>query len=214
MAVTGTVLVLFVIGHMVGNLQIFLPPEAINRYAHFLQSAVELLWPVRLIMLTTIGLHIWSATTLWTENKAARPIGYYGNPTPLAASLASRTMLMGGLIVAAFVVYHLLHYTVKLEAVNGATVRFADLKTPEGLPDVYAIIIAGFSVWYVSLFYVVGVGALCLHLSHGVQAMFQSLGLRSKSYTAAVRCFAAAIAVFLFVGYSSIPIAVMLGIIK
>jgi succinate dehydrogenase / fumarate reductase cytochrome b subunit len=209
MAATGTVLVLFVLGHLVGNLQFFLPPEAINRYAHFLQGAVELLWPVRLILLATVALHLWSAVSLSVANQAARPVGYYGAPAPLAATYASRTMLLGGLIVAAFVAYHLLHYTVKLEAINGATVRFADLQTPEGLPDVYAIIVAGFSVWYVALFYVVGVGALCLHLSHGIQAMFQSLGLKNHVYGPCLNAVARAVAVALFLGYASIPTSVV-----
>lgn len=208
MAVTGTVLVLFVLGHMVGNLQIFLPPEAINRYAHFLQGNLELLWPVRLIMLAAVCMHAWAAVTLWAENKAARPVGYYGDPTPLAASLASRTMILGGVVVAAFLGYHILHYTVKLESIHGASVWFADLKTPEGLPDVYAMIVAGFSVWYVSLFYVLGVGALSLHLSHGVQAMFQSLGLRNHVYAPCIKCAARALAVALFIGYASVPASV------
>src|SRR5437667_8722564 len=100
MAVTGFVLFLFVVGHLVGNLQIFLGPEAINRYGHFLQSNVEFLWPVRIGLLVLVGLHIWSAIQLSVENKAARPVGYAGDPAAPAASFASRTMLMSGLIIA------------------------------------------------------------------------------------------------------------------
>ena len=208
MAVTGAGLFLFVAGHMIGNLQVFLPPEAINRYAHFLQSNLELLWPVRLVMLAMLGLHAWSAITLSLENRAARPVGYYGNPAPLAASFASRTMLVGGLVVAVFLVYHLLHYTVLVEGINGARVSLRELRAAH---DVYAMMIAGFSVWYVSLFYVVGVGLLCLHLSHGLAAMFQSLGWKNHVYGPLIDKAAKVIALALFLGYVSIPVAVRCG---
>src|SRR5215471_21129155 len=111
MAVSGLVLFLFVVGHMAGNLQIFLGPEALNRYGHFLQTNPELIWPARLGLLLMVGLHIWSAAALSRENKAARPVGY-AEYQPVGSSLASRTMLMSGLIILVFIVYHLLHYTV------------------------------------------------------------------------------------------------------
>jgi succinate dehydrogenase / fumarate reductase, cytochrome b subunit len=183
MAVTGAGLVCFVIGHLIGNLQIFLPPEAINRYAHFLHSSPELLWPARLGLLLLVGLHVLSAVWLWHENRAARPVTYALDPAVQSSSYASRTMLMSGLIVAAFVVYHLLHFTVQVESINGTPVLFGDLRDPAtGHADVYAMIVAGFSVWYVSLFYLAAVGLLCVHLSHGVNAMFQSLGLMNRAY--------------------------------
>src|SRR5512137_2125488 len=103
MAVTGFFLFLFVIGHMAGNLQIFLGPEAINRYGHFLQSNPELIWPARLGLLALIGLHVWSAAKLTRENRSARPVPYSGEYKPVGASYASRTMLVTGLIVAAFI---------------------------------------------------------------------------------------------------------------
>src|SRR6266436_9142232 len=107
MAVSGAVLFLFVIGHLVGNLQIFLGPEAINRYGHFLQTNVELIWPARIFLLLMVGLHIWAASKLSLENKAARPVGYV-EYQPFGSSYASRTMLMSGIIVLFFVIYHLL----------------------------------------------------------------------------------------------------------
>jgi succinate dehydrogenase / fumarate reductase cytochrome b subunit len=211
MAGSGCVLFLFVVGHMVGNLQIFLPPEAINRYARFLQSNLELLWPVRLVLLAMVALHVWSAIQLSLENNAARPVGY-AISTPYAASYASRTMLVTGIVVAAFILYHLLHYTLRVEAVNGASVPFSSLKDPlTGHNDVYAMIVAGFSVWYVSLFYLVGVGLLCFHLSHGIAAMFQSLGLKNQVYGPCIDRAAKVIALVLFLGYASIPASVMLG---
>ena len=209
MAATGFVLVSFAVGHMVGNLQFHLPPEAINRYARLLHASEELLWGVRLVMLTSVGLHIWCAIQLSLENKVARPVGYYDNPAPLAANYASRTMLVSGSIIFAFVVYHLLHYTLRVETINGASVPFTSLKTAEGNLEVYAMMGAGFSVWYISLFYLVGVGLLCLHLSHGIQAMFQSLGWKNNVYGPLLNKAAKAVAIFLFLGYASIPLSVV-----
>ena len=119
MAVSGVVLFLFAIGHLIGNLQVFLGPYSINRYGAFLQGPMkEFLWPIRLVMLTLVVLHIWSASRLTLENRAARPVGYnVWNPT--AATFASRTMFLGGLAIAFFIIYHLLHYTV-LAQVGGA----------------------------------------------------------------------------------------------
>jgi len=209
MAATGFVLVAFAVGHMVGNLQFYLPPEAINRYARLLHFSDELLWGVRLVMLSAVALHLWAAVTLSLENKAARPQGYYGNPAPLAASYASRTMLISGSIIFAFVVYHLLHYTMRVESINGASVPFSSLLAEDGKLDVYAMMVAGFSVWYVSLFYLVGVGLLCLHLSHGIQAMFQSLGWKNHVYGPLLSNAAKVVAIVLFLGYASIPLSVV-----
>src|SRR6266853_3403179 len=109
MAVTGFVMFLFVIGHLAGNLQIFLGPQAINRYGHFLQSNPEILWPARFILLLMLVLHVWSAVKLSAENKAARPIPY-GAWQPVGSTCASRTMLMSGITVFVFIIYHLLHF--------------------------------------------------------------------------------------------------------
>src|SRR5262245_34956458 len=98
MALTGCVMFLFVIGHLVGNLQVFLGPDTLNRYGHFLPSNMEIVWPARVVLLGCVLLHILSAVRLSAENKAARPIGYEGSPTPIATTYASRTMMMSGLI--------------------------------------------------------------------------------------------------------------------
>jgi succinate dehydrogenase / fumarate reductase cytochrome b subunit len=212
MAISGAGLFLFVTGHMIGNLQLFLGPEALNRYAHFLQSLGEILWVVRLGLLGLIGLHLWSALSLTLENKAARPLDYSHGRPPFAADLASRTMLGGGVLVALFVVYHLLHYTVCLTAVNFTGVDFAHLEDPEtGYHDVYAMVLYGFQVWYVSLFYLVAVGCLCLHLSHGASAMFQSLGLRNHAWWPVIHKGALIWSVVLFLGYAVVPGSILLG---
>ena len=191
MAVSGLLLFGFVIVHMLGNLQIFLGPEAINHYAHFLQSTPELLWSARIGLLTLVAVHIWSAIRLSMENKAARPIGYAGDPAPVAASYASRTMLMSGLIVAAFIIYHLLHFTVQTPALNLTGQDFKALTEPLSKHhDVFRMMIVGFSNGWVSGFYIVGMALLCLHLSHGVSSMFQSLGLKSEGSGKVIEYFA------------------------
>ena len=211
MALSGVGMFLFVTGHMLGNLQLFLGPEALNRYAHFLQSNQELLWPVRLSMLALVGLHVWSALRLWQENGAARPVEYAHGKAAFGADLASRSMMVGGVIVGLFIVYHLLHYTVCVRAVSLTGKDFAHLTDATGLHDVYAMVVYGFSVWPVSLFYVVAVGALCFHLSHGASAMFQSLGLRNHTWWPAIQKGARLWAVVLFIGYILTPSAVLLG---
>ncbi len=210
MALTGFGMVGFVIAHLIGNLQIFLGPEAINRYGSFLQSLGELLWVARISLLVMILLHIWAAIKLTAENRAARPIGY-AKWNPTSASYASRTMMMSGLIIFFFIIYHLLHFTVQVEPVNLTGQNFAELHDGKGRHDVYRMMIVGFSNLWVSLFYIVAIGLLSLHLSHGIRAMFQSLGWKKKSYADLLNGAATAIAIFIFVGYISIPIAVLLG---
>lgn len=212
MAVSGAGLFLFVTGHMIGNLQLFLGPEALNRYAHFLQSLGEILWVIRFGLLALIGIHIWSAVSLTLENQEARPVEYSHGRPPFAASLASRTMLGGGSLVGLFVVYHVLHYTVCLEAVNFTGQSFGGFTDPNsGYHNVYAMVICGFQVWYVSLFYLVAVGCLCLHLSHGASAMFQSLGLRSHAWWPVISKGAVIWSVALFLGYAVVPGSILLG---
>lgn len=212
MAVSGLVLVGFVCGHLVGNLQFFLPPRVINRYAHFLHSNPALLWGVRLTLLALVLLHLVTGLRLWRANRAARPTRYASPAPPFGASLAARTTLLSGLIIAVFVVYHLLHYTVRVETINGTAILFRDLREPgTGYPDVFAMMVAGFQVWPVALFYAVGVVLLALHLSHGVAAMFQSLGWRNPLYAPCLARLARLLAVGVLVGYLSIPAAVMLG---
>src|SRR5207249_857218 len=131
--------------HLLGNLQIFLGPEAINAYGHLLQTTPELLWPARLGLVAFAGLHIWAAVTLAAQNRAARgPVNYSTAYIPTAASYASRTMMMSGVIIAAFIVYHLLHFTVQARSVNLTGKDFVALTDGKGRHDVYAMMIAGF----------------------------------------------------------------------
>ena len=213
MAISGFALFLFVVGHMVGNLQIFLGPEKLNAYGSFLQNNVEILWFARIGLLVMVGLHIWSAIKLSAENKAARPVAY-ANYKVVAASYASRTMLMSGLIIFCFIVYHLLHYTVQIPEVNLKATDFKTLHDAKERHDIYRMMIIGFSHPVVSGFYVLGVGLLALHLSHGISSMFQSLGWRKRTYVPLLDGMAKAAAIVLFLGYSAIPVAVLTGFLK
>lgn len=210
MAVTGFVLFLFVIAHLIGNLQVFLGPEAINRYGHFLQSNYELVWPARIVLLALVGLHIWSAGKLSLENRAARPQGY-ATYRPVGSTYASRTMLMSGLIVLVFIIYHILHFTVETEAINLTGRNFTGFIDPEKRHDIFKMMVVGFNNGWVSAFYILGMALLCLHLSHGLSSMFQSLGWKNETYRPFLDNAARVLAVAIFVGYTSIPLAILLG---
>ena len=207
-AVTGAGLFLFVIGHLVGNLQIFLGPESINRYGHFLQTTPEILWPARVGLLAFVIIHIWTSIALTLENRAARATPYEVKEV-VAASLASRTMIWSGLIILAFVLFHLAHYTLLI-----VHPEFRDLHDANGWHDIYQMMILGFSNGWVSGFYVLAIGLLCIHLSHGVGAMFQTLGLKNEAYALIIDRCAVVIAVVIFLGYISIPLAVLTKVVK
>jgi len=207
MALSGFVLVLFVIGHLLGNLQVFMGPEPINRYSLFLQSLGELLWVARIGLLVMIALHIWTAVSLTLENRAARPIDYM-EKNYKKASYASRTMAMSGLIVLAFIIYHLMQFTFMV-----THPIYRDLKDPLGRHDVYSMIILGFRQPLIAAGYIVGVFLLCLHLSHGISSMFQSLGLNNNAWRKWLSQGGQFLGWLIFVGYITIPIAVQVGIL-
>jgi succinate dehydrogenase / fumarate reductase cytochrome b subunit len=211
MALSGAALFGFVIAHLLGNLQIFLGPEALNRYGHFLQTTPELIWPARIGLLVLAVLHIVAAVTLTKQNRAARPIAY-GDFDVVAASYASRTMFMSGLIVFVFIIYHLLHFTVQTPEINFTGQDFKTLHDEQGRHDIYRMMILGYKRPLVSLFYVLGVGLLCLHLSHGVSSMFQSMGWKNKAYGGFLDKFAIVASILIFIGYISIPAAVLIGV--
>src|SRR5580692_6606294 len=154
MAGTGLCLFLFVIGHLAGNLQVFLGAEEINRYGDFLQTNLEIIWPARIGLLIMVGLHIWSAIKLSAENRAARPQPYARHEI-VAASYASRTMLMSGLIILAFIIYHLLHFTLLMPGINLTGKDFGELHDLKGRHDIYSMIIIGFGNPIVAGFYIV-----------------------------------------------------------
>jgi succinate dehydrogenase / fumarate reductase cytochrome b subunit len=207
MAASGLALFVFVVAHMLGNLQIFLGPEPLNAYGEFLKSKPSLLWTARLGLLLMVVLHIVTSVQLTLENRAARPVGY-ATAKPPAASFASRTLFISGLIIFAFIVYHLMQFTLGI-----TNPEFMLLEDAKGRHDVYRMSVAGFSQPLVSIFYILAMGLLCLHLSHGVSSWAQSLGWRSKNCVALDR-FAKGAALVIFLGNCSIPLAVLTKIVR
>jgi succinate dehydrogenase / fumarate reductase cytochrome b subunit len=201
MAVTGIVLTGFLAGHLAGNLGVYLGPHAFNQYAATIKSISVLLWGTRVALLLSVALHIWSAASLYSRNSSARPTAYV-KKTSVVSTYASRTMYMSGPILALFIVYHLLHFTV---GVGG---------TPFEEGKAYENLVAGFQVWYISLFYIVAMAMLCTHLFHGLWSMTQTLGFHHPKYTPRIRSAAKLIAILLFLGFASIPVSVLTGIIK
>lgn len=214
MAATGGLLVLFVVGHLVGNLQIFGAPEQINTYAHFLKSKPLMLWGVRFGLLAIVALHIITAVQLSLQNKEARPVGYAVDPV-YGSTWQSRYMLVSGSVIAAFILYHLAHFTALLPGINGVG-DFSKLKTVlhgETVSDVYAMMILGFQVWWVTLFYLVAQALLFIHLGHGLASSFQTFGLRDPVWWPRIRCFARAASIAIFIGYAVIPISIYLRVV-
>jgi succinate dehydrogenase / fumarate reductase, cytochrome b subunit len=203
MAVTGILLFVFVIGHLLGNLQVFEGPAKLNAYGAFLHSIGEFLWPVRIVLLIAVTLHIVATVQLALLKKRARPIEYSVKKA-IASSYASRTMYWSGPIVLAFIIFHLLHLTAGYIHPGAAYI--------EG--DVYHNVVSGFQVWWVSLSYIVAVSLLGLHLRHGLWSMFQSLGIHQPQHTLRFKKTALVIALLITLGYISIPISVLLGLVK
>ena len=211
MAISGALLFLFVIGHMLGNLQIFLGREVINAYGHFLQTSPELLWPARIGLAILSILHIVTALQLARENRRARPQAYDSTKI-YAASFASQTILFSGLIVLAFIVYHLLHFTVGV--IQPEALTLMETYKGEQRHDIYKMMVMGFSNPWISMIYIICMGLLCLHLSHGVSSAFQSLGWKQGPLRGAIDKFAKISAWVIFLGNCAIPVAVLLGVVK
>ncbi len=206
-ALTGLVLIAYVIGHLIGNLQIFIGRDRLNDYAVMLHSMGPLLWAIRLFLLACFVAHILVTIQLTVENRRARPQRYAVKEEREAGG-ASKTMILSGLIVLCFVVYHILQFT------TGTTnPEFRTLEDSKGRHDVYAMVIHGFSNPFVAGFYILGVFLLCLHLSHGFQSFLQTVGANSKKVSPALDMGSRVLAWAIFAGYASIPAAVWLGLL-
>lgn len=201
MAVTGILLVGFVVAHMLGNLQMFIGADAMNRYAALLKSTGELLWVARAGLLGAAALHITAAYQLTQLNRAAR-MDAYAKQVPAASTLASRTMRWGGVLLLAFIVFHIGHFTT-------GTFHPAFSHTM-----VYGNVILGFRSPVVSVFYLAAMAALGMHLYHGAWSGFRTLGLAKRSAHPRERRIAQGIALIVWAGFSSIPVAVWLGILN
>jgi succinate dehydrogenase / fumarate reductase, cytochrome b subunit len=212
-ALTGLVLIAYVIGHLIGNLQIFLPDKSyINQYGELLHASPELLWFVRIFLLGAFFLHIITTIKLAAENRAARP-ERYARKNPQKTTLAARTMVMSGLIVLCFVIFHILHFTTRTWDPELATLH-------ETLPgggerhDVYKMVVLGFYDPLATGFYILGLFLLCLHLSHGFSSVVQTFGLTSQKTVRVLAVGGRILAWVIFCGYVSIPVAVLIGYLQ
>jgi len=209
MAVSGTILILFVLGHMIGNLKVFQGPEAFNHYAEGLRTfgdpffgRGQLLWIIRLVLLAAVIVHIVAAYQLTVRANRARKVGYKQWDGDLVFSYASRTMRWGGVIILLFVIYHLMHFT------------FGNVH-PDFVPgDAYHNLVAGFRSVPISLAYIAAMIPLGFHLYHGFWSMLQTLGANNEKYNRMRRPVAAFIALAIVVANISFPVAVMTGILR
>ena len=209
-ALTGLVLVAYVLGHLAGNLQIFLPNKArINMYGAFLHSLGPLLWAIRAFLLGCFAVHIITTIQLAAENRRARPDRYEG-ARYRKASWAARSMVMSGLIVLCFVVFHILHFTAHVVRPDFDNLREI---LPNGVErhDVFRMVVEGFQSTPASCFYILGMILLCMHLSHGFGSFVQTLGLNTGRLAPWLEYGGRALAVVICLGYIAIPIAVMTG---
>lgn len=200
MAVTGIVVFGYVLGHMVGNLQIYAGPERLNAYAAFLHGSPVLLWAVRTILVVAFGLHMLASAQLWLQSRRARPQPYRRQEY-LATSYAARTMIIGGPIILLFLLYHLAHLTTG--HAHGSFVQ----------GDVYANVVAGFKIWWVSGLYILANVFVGLHLFHGVWSLLQTLGASHPRFDAWRKRGAFAFAMLVSMANVSFPVAVLAGLV-
>jgi succinate dehydrogenase / fumarate reductase cytochrome b subunit len=201
MAVTGLIMVGFLIEHVSGNLLVFRSSDTFNSYAAFLKGLGGLLWLARAILLAAVSLHVVAAVQLAERARAARPVGYQLRD-PQVSTLAARTLRWSGALILLFVVLHLMHFTT-------GTIQPA----PFSAEDVYANIVGGFHLWWVSAFYIVAMIALGLHIYHAAWASFRTLGVSRPKPNPLHRSVATVVAVFVWLGFTIIPIAVLLGVV-
>lgn len=208
MAVSGLLLLGFVLGHLLGNLTLFLGPEAINAYAVKLRSLGPGLWVVRFILLSILSAHIITAILITRENRAARPVAY-AKFKPMETTYAARTMMLSGIIIFAYVVYHLMHFTFRVTNPD-----ISHMTDSHGYHDVYSMVVLSFQQLPISAVYIAAMAILCMHLSHGISSMFQSLGFNDDRFLPMTKKISYTVSILIFIGYTSIPVSCLLGLVK
>ncbi len=207
MAITGIFMVLFLVGHLAGNLAMYAGRDATNAYALALKQMPGPLWVARIGLLTLLAIHLSAAFRLWFLNRAARPVPYASNKS-IQSTAASRSMMLTGSLVLAYIVYHLLHFTLgAIQSDNHALV------TAEGIPDVYSMVVKSFQNPVVALSYVAAMVLLGFHLSHGISSLFQSLGFNNPKCRPFLSRLGPVLGWILAVGFSTIPLAALAGIL-
>jgi succinate dehydrogenase / fumarate reductase cytochrome b subunit len=203
MGVTGIIGIAFVILHSLGNLLIFQGSTALNAYSHFLKSSAELLWALRVTLIVALILHVIAAAQLTRQSRAARPTGYVKRESQVA-TVASRTMRWGGVLLLIFIVFHILHFTT-------GTIRPTGAFSHE---DVYSNVVGSFRIWWVALFYVVAMIALGFHLFHGAWSSIRSIGVSQPSPRPLHRRLSLLIAILVWAAFTSVPVAVFTGLVR
>ncbi len=239
MAITGIILVLFILGHLIGNLQIFIGKDVYNTYAHFLQSLGEILWIIRIVLIISVILHIITSVYLKFLNLSARPVNYKFRKY-VQAKLTSRTMIWTGIMILAFVIYHLLHFTIGVadpeiyghkdyyernaefviadnqgEIIHDAG-KFSIVQGSKVLferHDVYRMVVLGFRKPLVSIFYIIGMIILGFHLNHAIQSMIQTIGISGPQFTKCMTKLSSVLSFLIALGYISIPVLIMLNVV-
>ena len=206
MAITGLLMVLFVVGHLLGNLTIFAGENGLNTYAEKLHALAPVVWGTRVVMLLAVGLHLVISIKITMENEEATPTKYAVTRL-LKATFAGKTMIYSGLVLGAFIVYHLLHFTFRVTP--GVAIGFDSLNRF----DVYGMVVGAFRSFFIAAIYVLAVVSLFLHLSHGVQSTFQSLGLNSEKTAPKFGVFGRTLSAIFLIGYGAIPLAILVGLL-
>jgi succinate dehydrogenase / fumarate reductase cytochrome b subunit len=204
MAITGLLMVLFIVGHLLGNLSIFAGPDGINAYAEKLHSLPPLVWTTRIVMGVAVLLHLILSIQITMENSAAKPDKYAVSKS-LRATFSSKNMIWTGVIIAAFVGYHLLQFTFRVtpDVVVGtdALNRF----------DVFGMVVTSLQKTGIALIYVIAMVSLVLHLSHGIQSTFQTLGLSNAKLLPGYGLGGKVLSGIFLVGYGAIPVLIFVG---
>jgi len=210
MGVTGLIGIGFVIFHMVGNLQVFIGREKLNAYGALLHGPLaELLWLLRAVLIVAVVLHVLMAVQLTRRSMAARPVGYRRKEAQVA-TLASRTMLAGGILLLVFIVVHVMHFTT--EQIDPG--RWAGRTDGAGHRDVYGNVVASFRIWWVLLFYLAAMIALGFHLFHGAWSSIRTLGYATASPQPLKRRIALGVALLVWLGFTVVPVGVATGVIR
>ena len=213
-ALTGSVLVLFLTGHVIGNLVVFAGPAAFNDYAYFLHHMLHGagIWLFRVVMLGVLAAHISATVALTVQNRSARMA--YECAATIQASRTSRTMIFSGLPLLAFIIYHLLHFTARIGNQYNSLARYKETVMLNGEPvlrhNAWQMVIDGFNWWPATLVYLIAMTLLCAHLLHGVGSVFQSLGLRSNKTAGLIQQISIGYSLFIWLGFVAIPIAILI----
>lgn len=210
MAITGIIMLFYLLFHLLGNLLIFKGPSWINAYASILHGSGPLLWFIRIIMLIAFLIHLIFAIQLTIENSMARS-GPYKLKKNLRSTFASRNMIWTGIIIAIYIAYHLLHFTIPIIHPELSAANNIDASNR---PDVFGMVVLNFQRYTVTIIYILAMTAIALHLSHGIQSLFQTLGLNNEEMLPIIIKIGYISSVILLLGFLSIPVASLTGILR